>query len=145
MNDDYDTYAVLAEGEHRNVLINGNGEVIVVLLDDCTMAGRGEESIIAYYDKNDEGYALFGLLDTDGKVLTEKRYDTLTYMSNRLAVAVADKRLVLLNELGGEIAYFDVSLTEKADSNLTAIAFEEDLIAVIGANDELVLLQLICE
>lgn len=145
VNDTYDTYAILAEGEHRNVLINGDGEVTVVLPDDCTMAHRGENSIIAYYDKDDEGHVLFGLLDKNGKVLTEKRYDTLTETSNQLAVAVAEKRLVLLNELGEEIAYFDVSLTENVDTNLTAIAFEEDLIAVIGANDDLVLLQLICE
>ena len=145
VNDSYDTYAVLAEGDHRNVLINGNGEVTVVLPDDCTMAHRGENSIIAYYENDAEGRCLFGLLDKDGKVLTEDRYDTWTDMSNHLAVGVKENRLVLLSELGDEIAYFDVSLTEDVNANLTAIAFEQDLIAVIGANDELVLLQLVCE
>lgn len=145
VNDTYDTYAVLAEGEHRNVLINGYGEVTMVLPDDCTMAHRGEESIIAYFDTGVEDRVLFGLLDQDGKVLTEKRYDTLTYMSNHLAVAVAENHLILLNESGKEIASFDVSLTEDVDANLTAIAFEEDLVAVIGAHNELVLLQLLCE
>lgn len=136
-----DGYAVLAEGEHRNVMINyyAGFEVSAVLPDDCTFAHRGENSIIGYFDDAD-GVEHYGLLSNTGAALSEYRYDALTHISNWLAVGVRDNRLMLLDELGVPMMTFDVPLTE-VKSNLTAVAFDNDLIAAIGADNKLVLLR----
>ena len=136
-----DGYAILAEGEHRNVMINyySDFEVSAVLPDDCTMAHRGENSIIGYF-KKDNGETCFGLLSNSGAELGGYRYDALTQISNWLAVGVQDNRLMLLDELGVPMMTFDVPLAE-VKSNLTAVAFDNDLIAAIGADNGLVLLR----
>lgn len=136
-----DGYAILAEGEHRKVMINyySQFEVSAVLPDDCTMAHRGENSIIGYFE-NDDGENCFGLLSNSGAELGGYRYDALTHTSNWLAVGVQDNRLMLLDEQGVPMMTFDVPLAE-VKSNLTAVAFDNDLIAAIGADNELVLLR----
>lgn len=136
-----DGYAILAEGEHRKVMINyySQFEVSAVLPDDCTMAHRSENSIIGYFE-NDDGEPCFGLLSNSGAELGGYRYDALTHISNWLAVGVQDNRLMLLDEQGVPMMTFDVPLAE-VKSNLTAVAFDNDLIAAIGADNELVLLR----
>lgn len=136
-----DGYAILAEGEHRKVMINyySQFEVSAVLPDDCTMAHRGENSIIGYFE-NDDGEPCFGLLSNSGAELGGYRYDALTHISNWLAVGVQDNRLMLLDEQGVPMMTFDIPLAE-VKSNLTAVAFDNDLIAAIGADNELVLLR----
>lgn len=139
-----DNYAVLAEGEHRNVLINGDGEVTVVLPDDCTFAQQGENSIIGYF-KDADGNTCFGLLGSDGSILSDYRYAALTHISNWLAVGILDDRLVLLDEFGVPLMTFDLPLTDDVDENLTTVAFHNDLIAAIGADNNLILLQVVFE
>ena len=136
-----DSYAILAEGEHRNVMISyySDFEATAVLPDDCTNAHRGENSIIGYF-KNDDGDICFGLLSNSGAALSDHRYDALTQISNWLAVGVQDNRLMLLDEQGVPMMTFDVPLAE-VKSNLTAVAFDNDLIAAIGADNGLVLLR----
>ena len=136
-----DGFAILAEGEHRNVMISyySDFEATAVLPDDCTNAHRGENSIIGYFE-NDDGEPCFGLLSNSGTELGGYRYDALTHISNWLAVGVQDNRLMLLDEQGVPMMTFDVPLAE-VKSNLTAVAFDNDLIAAIGADNELVLLR----
>ena len=136
-----DGYAILAEGEHRKVMIGYYSEVEItaVLPDDCTQAHRGENSIIGYFE-NDDGEPPFGLLSNSGAAMSDNRYDALTQVSNWLAVGVQNNRLMLLDEKGVPMMTFDVPLTE-VKSNLTAVAFDNDLIAAIGADNELVLLR----
>ena len=136
-----DGYAVLAEGEHRKVMINyySKVEVTAVLPDDCTFAHRGENSIIGYFE-GDDGETCFGLLSNNGAAMSDYRYDALTHISNWLAVGVQDNRLMLLDEQGAPMMTFDVPLAE-VKSDLTAVAFDNDLIAAIGADNELVLLR----
>ena len=138
-----DGYAILAEGEHRKVMISyfsdSEEKITAVLPDDCTMAHRGENSIIGYFE-GDDGETCFGLLSNSGAVMSDNRYDALTQVSNWLAVGVQNNRLMLLDEKGVPMMTFDVPLTE-VKSNLTAVAFDNDLIAAIGADNELVLLR----
>ena len=135
-------YAILADAEHPNVLINGDGEVTAVLPDDCTHATEGENSIVATYE-DAEGNPCYGLLDIHGKALSEHRYQALTEVERWLAVGITDGRVMLLDEFGKPLVELDVTVNELAGK--TTVEFDGDVIAVVGENDQLVMLQLVFE
>lgn len=135
ISSDCDTYAILAHAEHPNVLLNMDGEIVTVLPDDCTDAFQGENSIIAKYE---DGY---GLLDVYGEKLSEHRYDALTQVEQWLSVGITDGRVMLLDECGKPLVELDVTPEETVER--TSVDFDGDLIAVVGENDQLVLLRLV--
>lgn len=135
ISSDCDTYAILAHAEHPNVLLNMDGEIVTVLPDDCTDAYQGENSIIAKYE---DGY---GLLDVYGEKLSDHRYDALTQVEQWLSVGITDGRVMLLDERGKPLVELDVTPEETVER--TSVDFDGDLIAVVGENDQLVLLRLV--
>lgn len=135
ISSDCDTYAILAHAEHPNVLLNMDGEIVTVLPDDCTDAYQGENSIIAKYE---DGY---GLLDVYGEKLSDHRYDALTQVEQWLSVGITDGRVMLLDECGKPLVELDVTPEETVER--TSVDFDGDLIAVVGENDQLVLLRLV--
>lgn len=133
-------YAILADAEHPNVLINDDGEVTAVLPDDCTHATEGENSIVATYE-DAEGNPCYGLLDIHGKALSEHRYQALTEVERWLAVGITDGRVMLLDEFGKPLVELDVTVNELAGK--TTVEFDGDVIAVVDENNQLVMLQLV--
>lgn len=136
----WNTFAILAEGEHRNVLINDEGKVTVTLPDDCTDAVQQEECIIATVSDAD-GKNYYRLLDDDGTPLGEHRFEAVSERLYWLAVGVLDGRLTLLDESAEPIVKTDFYLGKSVGQ--TSICFDGNLIAAVSEDNQLILLRLV--
>ena len=128
-------YAVLAEGEHKNVLIDVSGEVLVTLPDDCKGATVGDSAMVGRYDG--DNCVLYRPMDHTGKVLGEHSFRVLTQQSLFLAAGCLDERLVLVDDKG-EIV-LDTSIAFRDTPEAGCLALDKDLVAMLNKDGKLVL------
>ena len=92
-------YAVLAEGEHQNVLIDRQGKVLVTLPDDCAGARSMGDRIVCAY-RGDADKRQFRLLDDAGTLLNDRYFTAIGDFEEGLAPVAADGKLGLIDRTG---------------------------------------------
>ena len=93
-----ENYAVLAEGEHKNVLINQQGEVLVTLPDDCLDAWATDQGVVCACEI--EGERKYRLLDSSGRLLNERYFSAIGSFEEGLAPVTQDGKVGLIDEKG---------------------------------------------
>jgi len=92
-------FVILAEGEHKNVLINKKGDIIAVLPDGDLWANVEPEGVaICRFDEPNVHY--YQLYDITGKQLNEAKFDFIGYFYKGLALIVQDRRVGVIDKEG---------------------------------------------
>lgn len=128
-------YAVLAEGEHKNVLINSDGDVLVTLPDDCTGATVGDSAMVGKFDGDD--CVLYRPLHYTGKVLGEHSFQVLTQQSLFLSAGCLDGHLALIDSKGEVVLDTSIAFCETPEAG--CLELDNDLVAMLNQDDQLVL------
>lgn len=81
-------YAVLSEAEHKNVLINQQGEILATLPDDCVDAHMIGDKIACAYEIEEE--RKYRLLDDSGRLLNEQYFSAIGSSEEKLAPVTQD-------------------------------------------------------
>jgi hypothetical protein len=114
-------FAVLSEGEHKNVMIDRRGNIQVTLPDDCTSAKQNGDLLVCGY-KN--GYQL---TDLTGKSLTPTYFDGIGNFDKRFAPIILDGKLGMINQTGA------IVLTPELSMDPITPAYGED--KIVGTID----------
>lgn len=126
-------YAILAEGEHKNVLIDNIGTPQAVLPDDCTWARLDEEGpVICSFGEAESVYQQ--LYDRDGNRLNATRFDSIGEFYDGLAIVTAGGKMGLIDTAGNiviqpALAYDHTQYTD-ASRAFHPIYMDEDCIVV---------------
>ena len=128
-------YAILAEGEHKNVLIDSCGQVLVTLPDDCKGATVGDSAMVGRFDGNN--CVLYRPLHYTGQVLGEHSFRVLTQQSLFLSAGCLEGRLVLIDDLGEIVLATSVAFRNTPEAG--CLALDDDLVAMLNEDDKLVL------
>lgn len=127
-------YAVLAEGEHKIVLINSDGEILVTLPDDCKGAVVGDSAMVGKFE-GDGNYVLYRPMDYTGKVLGKHRFRVLTQISLFLAAGCLDNHLVLVDDKGEIVLDTDIAFGDVPEQG--CLSFDKDLVAMLNKDGKL--------
>lgn len=95
--DEY-TYAILAEGDHRNVMISPQGEVLATLPDNVRHAYESDGMFVCQVDDN-----TYILTDLNGEVVGEAEFSAIGNESNGLRVVMQGNRVGLLDADGNVV------------------------------------------
>ncbi len=87
-------FAQLAQGEHKNVMIDPMGNVKVTLPDDCIGAVKKGENLILRFEKGVQ------LADITGKVLNQTYFSGIGNFENGLAAFTLDGKVGLITKDG---------------------------------------------
>ncbi len=107
-------YAILAEGEHRAVMISPAGEVKVTLPDDCRKAVALDDHIICAFDDGDD-LPIYCLADSNGKILNETAFDSISNFENGLAVITTGDKMGLIDTKGTVVLEPSLSIDPVTD------------------------------
>ena len=88
-------YAILAEGEHRKVMISPRGEVLVTLPDEAKDAYAMDTHIECRYEDG-----TYRLLDMQGNVLNPTAFSSISSFSDGLAVVTVGNKMGLISADG---------------------------------------------
>ena len=91
-------FAVLAEGDHKNVMISPQGEVLTTLPDDCVDARDLGEGIACAWEG--DGGRIYRLLNTDGEALSQRDFSAVGTFEDGLAPVTAGGKLGLVDSGG---------------------------------------------
>lgn len=117
-------YAVLAEGEHRKVMISPRGEVKVYLPDDCAHAYLLDEHIVCRF--KDQTYRLANI---EGALLNDTAFTSISPFSSGIAVVVDGTKIGLINKDGTLLIEPQIEIDKPMDYNTPHIC--ENRIACI--------------
>ena len=87
-------FAQLAEGEHKNVMIDPKGNILATLPDDCIGATKEGDNLVLRFEK---GYQL---ADLKGKVLNQTYFTSIGGFNNGLAAFTLDGKVGLIAKDG---------------------------------------------
>lgn len=88
-------YAMLAEGEHRQVMISPRGEVLVTLPDETRHAYATDTHIVCRYQDG-----TYRLLDSRGNLLNQTAFSSISDFSDGLAVVTIGNKMGLISADG---------------------------------------------
>ena len=97
---------LLSEGEHKNVLIDRTGKVLLTLPDDCSFAAVSKDNTYiacTFTGKNDIADTRYQLLDMTGVPLHEQRFKAISNFEDGLAPVMVDGMTGLMDEKGNII------------------------------------------
>ena len=117
-------YAILAKGEHRQVMISPVGEIKVYLPDDCKHAYLLGEHIICLF--KDQTYRL---ANTQGVLLNETAFTSISPFSPDIAVVTEGTKMGLIGKDGTLLVEPQIEIDKPMDYNTPHIW--EDRIACI--------------
>ncbi len=117
-------YAILAEGEHRQVMISPAGEVEVYLPADCKHAYLLGEHIICHFKDG-----TYRLANTQGALLNETAFTSISPFSSNIAVVTEGTKMGLIGKDGTLLTEPQVEIDKPMDNNTPHIW--EDRIACI--------------
>lgn len=92
-------YVVLAEGEHKNVLIDKTGSVVAVLPDDCTGASTRPGGVVSCRF-GEPGSYYRQLYDVSGRRLNEAKFGHIGEFYQGLGLIVQDRKVGLIDTEG---------------------------------------------
>ncbi len=138
-------YAILAEGEHKNVLIDNIGTVQAVLPDDCTWARLDEEGpVICSFGQAGDVYQQ--LYDRDGNQLNAATFDSIGEFYNGLAIITAGGKMGLIDQEGKVVIEpaltYDQTLYAEGDRAFHPFYMDEDCI-VAPLNGKVAIVQIV--
>ena len=109
-------YAVLSEAEHKNVLINQQGEILATLPDDCVDAHMIGDKIACAYEIEEE--RKYRLLDDSGRLLNEQYFSAIGSFEEKLAPVTQDGKVGLIDEDGNVVIEPTLPLDDEGKINL---------------------------
>lgn len=126
-------YAILAEGEHKNVLIDNIGTPQAVLPDDCTWARLDEEGpVICSFGEAGDGYQQ--LYDRQGNRLSNGKYDSIGEFYDGLAIVTKNGKMGLIDAEGNLVIQpalaYDQTLYAEGGRAFHPIYMDEDCVVV---------------
>lgn len=126
-------YAILADGEHKNVLIDNIGTVQAVLPDDCIWARLDEEGpVICSFGQAESVYQQ--LYDRQGNRLSNGKYDSIGEFYGGLAIVTRNGKMGLIDAEGNLVIQpalaYDQTLYAEGDRAFHPIYMDEDCIVV---------------
>lgn len=117
-------YAILAKGEHRQVMISPRGEVKVYLPDDCDHAYLLQDRIVCRY--KDQTYRL---ANTQGVLLNQTAFTSISPFFSDVAVVTEGTQMGLISKDGTLLTEPQFEIDKPMDNNTPHIW--EDRIACI--------------
>ena len=87
-------FAILAEGEHKNVMIDSMGNIQVTLPDDCTGAIQKGENLILWFEKGVQ------LADGKGTIINQTYFTNIGNFDNGLAAFTLNGKVGLITKEG---------------------------------------------
>lgn len=107
-------FAILAKGEHRWVMISPAGDIKVTLPDNCLNAVALEEHIICAFDDGGD-LPIYRLADSNGKILNERAFDSISNFENGLAAITAGDKMGLIDAKGTVVLEPSLSIDPVTD------------------------------
>ena len=109
-------YAVLLNAEHKNVLINQQGEIQATLPDDCVDARMTDKWIVCAYEI--EGERKYRLFNDSGHLLNEQYFSAIGSFEEELAPVTQDGKVGLVDGDGNIVIEPTLPLDDKGKINL---------------------------
>lgn len=132
-------YAVLADAEHPNVLIDETGDILYTLPDDCCGAWVGDNGMVGKFNDED-GSPRYRPLDRSAKVLGEHSFEVLTQQYMWVSVGSLDGFLTVIDDNGDILLKTDLKLD--APDEKYELEFDGETIAYIDENGLLQMMKL---
>ena len=132
-------YAVLADAEHPNVLIDETGDILYTLPDDCCGAWVGDNGMVGIF-RDEDGCVLYRPLDRSAKVLGEHSFEVLSQQYTWVSVGSLDGFLAVIDDKGDILLKTDVKLDAPAE--MYKLEFDGETIAYIDENGLLQMMKL---